>query len=86
MSSGEETCDDIRQEIITALDNGKWEFTKRALREGLDAFRSHSAKPLDEEIIDYIRDRLDQGFPLQRVELHDPPFGTACEMINVDSC
>jgi hypothetical protein len=23
---------------------------------------------------------------LQRVELHDPPFGTACEMINVDSC
>ncbi len=74
----------IRQEMITAFESGKWEFTKRALREGLDAFRSHSEHPSDEEMVDYIFDLLESGFPLHRVELHDPPPGEAFELRNVD--
>jgi hypothetical protein len=74
----------IRQEIIAAFESRKWEFTKRALREGLDAFRQHSENPTEEEMVDYILDLLESGFPLSSVELHDPPYGEAHELRNVD--
>lgn len=74
----------VRQDIIVAFESRKWEFTKRALREGLEAFRQHSENPTEEEMVDYIRDLLEANFPLYCVELHDPPYGEAHELRNVD--
>jgi hypothetical protein len=74
----------VRQEIIAAIESRKWEFTKRALREGMEAFRNHSENPSDEEMVDYILDLLESGFPLCPVELYDPPYGEAHELRNVD--
>jgi hypothetical protein len=82
--SADDPCASARQEIIAALESRKWEFTKRALREGLEAFRKHSENPSEEEMIDYILDLLESGFPLRRVELHDPPLGEAYELLNAD--
>ncbi len=84
MSAPDAASDAVRRELITAFESRKWEFTKRALREGLDAFRSHSENPSDEEMVDYILDLLEAGCPLHRVELHDPPYGEAHEMKNAD--
>jgi hypothetical protein len=80
----DDPSDTVRQEIITAFESRKWEFTKRALREGLEAFRNHNENPSEEEMIDYILDLLESGFPISRVELHDPPYGEAAELTNVD--
>jgi hypothetical protein len=74
----------VRQEIIAAFESRKWDFTKRALREGLQAFRNHSENPSEAEMVDYILDLLESGYPLCRVELHDPPGGEAYELRNVD--
>jgi hypothetical protein len=74
----------IRQEIIDAFESRRWEFTKRALREGLEAFRRYSENPTEEEMVDYILDLLESDFPLTTVELHDPPYGEAHELRNVD--
>jgi hypothetical protein len=74
----------VRQEIIAAFESRKWEFTKRALREGLEAFRRHSENPSEEEMVDYILDLLESDFPLCCKELHDPPYGEAHELRNVD--
>jgi hypothetical protein len=82
--SAHDPSDSVRKEIIAAIESGKWEFTKRALWEGLDAFRKYSENPSDEEIVDYILDVLESGFPLCAVELHDPPHGQAHELRNVD--
>src|SRR5437762_7338091 len=73
-----------RRELIEAIEAGKWEFQKRALREGLDVFRRHSENPSDTELIDYILGLLERGFPLGQVELHDPPYGQGYEMENTD--
>ena len=64
MSTSDDSSDSFRREIINAFESRKWEFTKRALREGLDAFRSHSENPSDEEMVDYILGLLESGFPL----------------------
>jgi hypothetical protein len=82
--AADESGDAARREIIAAFEAGKWEFTKRALREGLDAFRQHSENPSDEELVDYIRDMLEAGLPLKEVDLHDPPHGKAHELLNAD--
>ncbi len=66
---------EARRELIEAIEGAKWEFTKRALREGLEVFRRHSESPSDTELIDYILELLERGFPLRQVELHDPPYG-----------
>lgn len=82
--SADDPCASVRQEMITAFESGKWDFTKRALREGPDAFRNHSENPSEEEMVDYILDLLQSGFPLDCVELHDPPYGEGHELRNVD--
>jgi len=84
MSAPEDCSDSVRRDIIAAFESGKWEFTKRALREGLDAFRKHSENPSDYEMVDYILDLLESGFPLCRVDLRDPPFGEGHELRNAD--
>jgi len=38
MSAGDST-EVVRRDMIEAIEQDKWELTKRALREGLDAFR-----------------------------------------------
>jgi hypothetical protein len=73
----------VRHEMVVAFESRKWEFTKRALREGLQAFRNYSENPSEEEMVDYILDLLESGFPLYRVELHEPPHGEAHELRNV---
>jgi hypothetical protein len=75
---------EVRRELIEAIEARKWEFTKRALREGLLVFTRHSESPSDEELIDYILGLLERGFPLRQVELHDPPYGQGFEMENTD--
>jgi hypothetical protein len=91
MSSAEDPSEQVRRDMLAALEEGKWEFTKRALREGLDAFRRHSEHPSDEELIDYITDLLEGGCALEWTELTEPPFpgaeppfGEAYEIKNAD--
>jgi hypothetical protein len=73
----------VRRNMIEAIEQNKWEFTKRALREGLDAFRDLEENPSDTAMIDYILDLLEKGYPFEDppVELKDPPYGTGYEMI-----
>jgi hypothetical protein len=68
MSSAEDSSEEVRQEMIEAIDRRKWEFTKRAIREGLDAFRTQTENPSDEAIIDYILNLLQAGYPWTPVE------------------
>jgi hypothetical protein len=82
--SADDPSDSVRQEFITAFESRKWDFLKRPLREGLEAFRNYSENPSEEEMVDFILNFLKSGFPLIRVELHDPPYGVAHEMRNVD--
>lgn len=82
MSSAEEPSEELRRALIEALEENKWDFTKRALREGLDAFRDLEENPSEEALIDYILELLEAGFPGRSVELHDEPYGTAFEMVN----
>jgi hypothetical protein len=82
--SADDTSDSVRQDIIAALEAGKWEFTKRALREGLDAFRTCSENPSADELVDYILILLESGCPVCCVKLHDPPYGEGHELRNVD--
>jgi hypothetical protein len=84
MSSADDPSEAVRQDMIKALEDGKWEFTKRALREGLDAFRRHEDNPTDEAMIDYILDLLQTGFPLSQVDLHDDPGGEGHVMKDTD--
>lgn len=84
MSAADDSSDSIRQELIKAIMSQKWAFTKRALREGLDAYRKYSENPAEEELVDYILELLESGFPLNRVELHDPPYGEGQELRNTD--
>jgi hypothetical protein len=84
MSAAGDPSKSVRRDFITAFEAGKWEFTKRALREGLDAFRRSSENPTEEELVDYILDLLESDFPLCCVALHDPPFGEGHELTNVD--
>jgi hypothetical protein len=65
MSAPEDPSTSVRRDLITALESRKWEFTKRALREGLDAYRRYSENPSEEELVDYILDLLESGFPLR---------------------
>lgn len=76
--------DTPRLDFITAFEARKWDFTKRALREGLEAFREHSENPSEEEMVEYILGLLESGLPLFAVELHDPPYGEGHELRNVD--
>ena len=84
MSTAEDPSDRVRQEMITAIEDRKYDFTQRAWHEGLDAFRTHSENPSHEELIDYILELLKSGFPLRRVELHDRPGEEAHELKNAD--
>jgi hypothetical protein len=84
MSAPDDPTASVRRDLITAFEDRKWEFTKRALREGLDAFRRHSENPSEEELADYILGLLEASFPLRCVELHDPPFGEGHELRNAD--
>ncbi|HYT93549.1 MAG TPA: hypothetical protein VEL76_32825 [Gemmataceae bacterium] len=84
MSTADDSSDSVRQQIISAFESRKWEFTGRALREGLDAFRRYSENPSEDEMVDYILDLLESGFPLRCVELHDPPYGEGHELVNAD--
>jgi hypothetical protein len=84
MSVADDPSDSVRQEMIAAFECRKWEFTKRALREGLDAFRRHSENPTEDELVDYVVGLLESRFPLCPVELHDPPYGDGHELQNVD--
>jgi hypothetical protein len=84
MSAPSDPHAEVRRELIEAIDAGKWEFTKRALREGLVVFTRHSEHPSDTELIDYIQELLEGGFPLREVELHDPPYGQGYELVNTD--
>jgi hypothetical protein len=84
MSSADDPTESVRKEFINAFESRKWEFTKRALREGFDAFRNHSENPSEDEMVDYILDLLESGFPLRCVELHDPPYGEGHELKNTD--
>lgn len=82
--SADEPSSSVRREIVVAFETRKWEFTKRALREGLEAFRRYSENPSDEEIIAFIQKLVESGFPLRRVELHEAPYGEAHELQNAD--
>lgn len=80
MSSAEDPASTVRREMIAAIGQNKWELTKRAGREGLDACRDLEENPSDEAMIDYILELLEGGYPIESVELRDPPYGTAYEM------
>lgn len=84
MAATDEPSDATRRDLIAAFASGKWEFTKRALLEGLDAFRSHSEHPTAAEMADYILDLLEGGFPLCHVDLHDRPYGEGYELKDAD--
>jgi len=81
MSAGDST-EEVRRDMIEAIEQDKWEFTKRALREGLDAFRELAENPSETAMIDYILEFLEAGFPLRCIEMKDPPYGKGYEMID----
>jgi hypothetical protein len=66
MSAPSDPHAEVRRELIEAIEAGKWEFTRRALREGLLVFNRHSENPSDAELIDYILGLLELGFPLRK--------------------
>ena len=71
--------------LFTAFGAGKWEFTKRALREDLDGLLESTVKtPFRRGNVGLHSRLLESGFLLSRVELHDPPGGDAYELRNVD--
>ena len=81
MSSAKDPTSGARREMIEAIEQNKWVFTKRALREGLDAYRDLEENPSDEAMIDYIVELLEGGHPVNPVGLKDPPYGTGYELI-----
>ena len=82
MSSTEDSNKEVRREMIEAIEQGKWEFTGRALREGLDAFREQTENPSKEAIIDYILELLQANYPWTTTEMRDPPPGTGYVLKN----
>jgi hypothetical protein len=73
--------------LIQLLEEDEWRFTKNALEQGRHALRGVIRDPPSEcAIIDYLLDRLRDGFPLLRTPLGEPPGsgGVGWVMNNLD--
>jgi len=82
MSSGEESLDDVRDELLRLLKADDWQLTDSARKDAFPILRATGCLPTDAAVIEYIMDLLESNFPFHRVELGSGESGYV--MNNVD--
>src|SRR5438067_1842176 len=73
MAGEEAPLEDIRRELIRLLENDEWETTQTAEKDGREVLRQLGEFPSQCGLVDFILDRLRDGYPMHAVALGEPP-------------